>query len=202
MKISRVVMLAACVLSLGGSSKDGAREGPAPQKHQFVVELDPKADVKLGTTDGVRTVEDFSAADKRYAVYEADSADALAKHLEHARLSPKKVTEVKDINSPTRGGGKPAGDQPRKGQKTFVIERKIPGVGTFPDAKKQAISKKSNAAIAEMGGDSIEWVHSYLSDEGTYCVYRATDEDTIRKHGAIAGAPITKVSEARVISVH
>jgi len=201
MKISRVVMLAACVLSFGGSSKDGAREGPAPQKHQFVVELDPKADVKLGTTDGVRTVEDFSAADKRYAVYEADSADALAKHLEHARLSPKKVTEVKDINSPTRGGGKPAGDQPRKGQKTFVIERKIPGVGTFPDAKKQAISKKSNAAIAEIG-DSIEWVHSYLSDEGTYCVYRATDEDTIRKHGAIAGAPITKVSEARVISVH
>ena len=65
----------------------------------------------------------------------------------------------------------------------------------------KAISKKSNAAIAEIG-DSIEWVHSYLSDEGTYCVYRATDEDTIRKHGAIAGAPITKVSEARVISVH
>src|SRR5438874_1250290 len=125
MKMSRVVMLAACALSLGGSSKDGAREGPAPQKHQFVVELDPKADVKLGTTDGVRTVEDFSAADKRYAVYEADSADALAKHLEHARLSPKKVTEVKDINSPTRGGGKPAGDQPRKGQKTFVIDRRI-----------------------------------------------------------------------------
>ena len=201
MKISRVVMLAACVLSLGGSSKDGAREGPAPQKHQFVVELDPKADVKPGTSDGVRTVENFSAADKTYAVYEADSADVLAKYLQHAGLSPRKVTEVKDINSPTRGGGKPAGDQPRKGQKTFVIERKIPGVGTFPDAKKQAISKKSNAAIAEIG-DSIEWVHSYLSDEGTYCVYRATDEDTIRKHGAIAGAPITKVSEARVISVH
>src|SRR5207253_11171424 len=157
---------------------------------------------KLGTTDGMRTVEDFSAADKRYAVYEADSADALAKHLEHARLSPKKVTEVKDINSPRRGGGKPAGDQPRKGQKTFVIERKIPGVGTFPDARKEAISKKSNAAIAEIG-DSIEWVHSYLTNEGTYCVYRATDEATIRKHGAIAGAPITTVSEAQpLISAH
>src|SRR5438105_6286996 len=129
MKISRVVMLAACVLSLGGSSKDGAREGPAPQKHQFVVELDPKADVKLGTTDGVRTVEDFSAADKRYAVYEADSADALAKHLEHARLSPKKVTEVKDINSPTRGGGKPAADNRAKGRKRSATNRKSPASG-------------------------------------------------------------------------
>src|SRR2546423_2511795 len=200
MKIPRVLTLAACALSLGGSSKDLSREAPAPQKHEFVVELDPKADVKPGTSDGVRTVENFSAADKTYAVYEADSADVLAKYLQHAGLSPRKVTEIKDINSPTRGGGKPAGDQPRKGQKTFVIERKIPGVGTFPDAKKQAISKKSNAAIAEIG-DSIEWVHSYLTDEGTYCVYRATGEDTIRKHGAIAGAPITKVSEANLVPV-
>jgi hypothetical protein len=149
----------------------------------------------------VRIVEHYRSADKTYVVYEAESADVLAKYLERVGLSPKKVSQVRDINSPTRGGGKPAGDQPRPGQKTFVIERKIPGVGTFPDAKKQAISRKSNAAIAEIG-DSIEWVHSYLTDEGTYCLYRATDEDTIRKHGAIAGAPITKVSEARVVSVH
>jgi len=200
MTILRVVTLAVCAMSLGGASKELA--APAPQKHEFVVELDPKSKVKPGTTDGVRAVEDFSAADKTYAVFEADGADALAKYLVNAGLSPKKVTEVKDVNSPTRGGGKPAGDQPRKGQKTFVIERKIPGAGTFPDAKKQAISKKSNAAIAEIG-DSIEWVHSYLTDEGTYCVYRATDEDTIRRHGAIAGAPITKVAEAQpVISSH
>lgn len=196
MKRYRFVLLGAFAISLGVSAKDLMREAPAPQKHEFVVELDPKAGVRRATTDEVKTVEDFSSADKTYAVYQADSADALARYLERAGLSPKKVTEVKDINSPIRGGGKPAGEQPRKGQKTFVIERKIPGVGTFPDAKKEAISKKSNAAIAQIG-DSIEWVHSYLTDEGTYCIYRATDEDTIRKHGAIAGAPITKVSEAR-----
>jgi hypothetical protein len=113
-------------------------------------------------------------------------------------MPAKKVTAVKDINSPARGGGKPAGDQPRAGQKTFVIERKIPGVGTFPEERKQAISKKSNAAIAQIG-DSIEWVHSYLTDDGTYCVYRAKDEDTIHKHGAITGSPITKVSEAQAV---
>jgi len=201
MKISRVVMLAVSGLSLGGFAEDSARDAAAPRGHEFVVELDPKTDLKPGTTGGARIVEHFSAADKTYVVYQAESADALAKYLQRAGLSPKKVTQVKDVNSPTRGGGKPAGDQPRPGQKTFVIERKIPGVGTFPGAKKEAISKKSNAAIAEIG-DSIEWVHSYLTDEGTYCLYRATDEDTIRKHGAIAGAPITKVSEARVVSAH
>src|SRR5437870_867435 len=184
MRISRVVILAGCALSFGALAKE------------FVVELDPQTAVKPGTTDGVRTVEGFSTADKTYAIYQADSTDALAMYLQRAGLSPKKVTAVKDVNSPVRGGGKPAGDQPRAGQKTFVIERKIPGVGTFPDARKEAISKKSNAEVAQIG-DSIEWVHSYLTDEGTYCVYRATDEETIRKHGAVAGAPISRVSEAR-----
>jgi hypothetical protein len=201
MKISRVVMLAVFGLPLGGFSEDSARDAAPPRGQEFVVELDPRTDLRPGTTGGVRIVEHFRSADKTYVVYEAESADVLAKDLERVGLSPKKVSQVRDINSPTRGGGKPAGDQPRPGQTTFVIERKIPGVGTFPDAKKQAISRKSNAAIAEIG-DSIEWVHSYLTDEGTYCLYRATDEDTIRKHGAIAGAPITKVSEARVVSVH
>ena len=150
MKMSRVVLLAIGALSVGGS-KDAASEESAPTKHKFVVELAPNAKVKPGTTDGVRTVEDFNAADKTYAVYEAESAQALTKYLEQSGLLPKKVTEVKDINSPTRGGGKAAGEQARNGQKTFVIERKIPGVGTFPDARKEAITKKSNAAIAEIG---------------------------------------------------
>src|SRR5207244_11059398 len=102
-----------------GASKDSAREAAAPQRHQFVVELDPKAEVRPGTTGGVRVVESFSAADKTYAIYEAQSADALAKHLERAALSARRVIQVKDINSPARGGGRPAGDEPRQGQQTF-----------------------------------------------------------------------------------
>src|SRR5689334_721430 len=127
MKRSRFVVVAACAVSLGVLAEAATRVASAPQRREFVVELDPKAKVQPGTTDGVRTVEGFSSADKKYAVYQADSADALARHLERAGLSAKKVTEVKDINSPVRGGGKPAGEQPRRGQKTFVIERKIPG---------------------------------------------------------------------------
>lgn len=46
-------------------------------------------------------------------------------------------------------------------------------------------------------GDGIEWDHSYLTDEGTYCVYRAVDEVKIHQHAAITGAPVNKVSEVR-----
>jgi hypothetical protein len=194
MTVSRAVLPVVFAVSLSAAANDAAPR----QKHRFVVELDPDAGATGGASDGVRAIERFDTADKSYVVVEADSAEALAKHLQRAGVPARKATEVKDVNSPTRGGGKPAADRPRDGQKTFVIERSIPGVGTFPDARKEAISKKSNAAIAQIG-DSIEWVHSYLTDEGTYCVYRATDEGTIRKHGAIAGAPITKISEARVV---
>jgi len=195
MKTLCLVITAVCAFSFATFSK----ESLAPPKREFVVELDPNSDVQLAAVGSVRTVESFGVADKTYAVYQADSASALTKYLQRAGLVPKKVTEVKDMNSPERGGGKPAGDRPRMGQKTYVIERTIPGAGRFPEAKKQAISRKSNAAIAEIG-ESIEWVHSYLTDEGTYCIYRATDEATIRRHGAIAGAPITKVSQAQAVS--
>ena len=62
------------------------------------------------------------------------------------------------------------------------------------------ISQKSNRAIAQIG-NSIEWDHSYLTDEGTYCIYRATDENTIREHGKIAGAPIITIYRVKETSL-
>ena len=82
---------------------------------------------------------------------------------------------------------------PRDGHQVYVIERPIPGVGFFGLDKKEKISKGSIAAMAKLG-DVIEWDHSYLTSEGTYCVYRADDPDTLREHGALAGAPIGKIT--------
>jgi len=61
------------------------------------------------------------------------------------------------------------------------------------------ISQKSNRAIAQIG-NSIEWDHSYLTHEGTYCVYRVTDEETSREHGRIAGAPIVTIYKVKETS--
>lgn len=144
--------------------------------------------------DDVQLRDTFSAQDKEYLVVDASAQTALDASLKKAGVTPKKVIEIRDINSPVRGGGQAAGAKPRDGHKTYVIERNIPGIGTFPDQKKQAIAKKSNAAVSEIG-NGIEWDHSYLTDEGTFCVYRATGEDMIRKHASITGAPVNNISE-------
>lgn len=126
----------------------------------------------------------------------AEDEDAVRDLMRAASATPEKITEVLFINSPTVGGGQPAGAHPRDGHQVYVIERPIPGVGFFRLEKKQKISKGSNAAIAKLG-DIIEWDHSYLTGEGTYCVYRADSPDTLREHGALAGAPIGKITPVR-----
>ena len=91
--------LTLCVLVAAACSKGSNTDPPSKsQKHEFVVELDPGAQVKPGTNDGIRTVEDFGAADKTYAVFEADNADALSKYLASAGMTPKKDIEVREIN--------------------------------------------------------------------------------------------------------
>ncbi len=63
----------------------------------------------------------------------------------------------------------------------------------MPLETQKKISMGSNAALTQVG-EGIEWVHSYLTDEGTYCVYRAVDTDKIVEHGKLADAPIDTIS--------
>lgn len=140
--------------------------------------------------------ETLSAGADSYVVVTAEDEDAVRDLMRAASATPEKITEVLFINSPAVGGGQPAGAHPRDGNQVYVIERPIPGVGFFGLEKKQNISKGSNAAIAKLG-DIIEWDHSYLTGEGTYCVYRADSPDTLREHGALAGAPIGKITPVR-----
>ena len=163
---------------------------------QYVVELDapfaapPEA---LMQQHGLTVNETLSAGADSYVVVTAETEDAVRNLFRSASITPEKISEVLFINSPTVGGGQPAGPKPREGHQVYVIERPIPGVGFFGLDKKQKISKGSNAAIAKLG-DIIEWDHSYLTGEGTYCVYRADSPDTLREHGALAGAPIGKIT--------
>ncbi|MDD9921642.1 MAG: DUF4242 domain-containing protein [Boseongicola sp.] len=163
---------------------------------QFVVELNEPLNPpsqSLLSAHAVSLDETFSAGPDSYAVFSADTQDALETMIASASLEVEKISEVLFVNSPTVGGGEAAGDMPREGHQVFVIERPIPGVGFFGLEKKQKISQNSNAAIEKLG-DTIEWDHSYLTNEGTYCVYRADSSDTLREHGALAGAPIGKIT--------
>ena len=46
-------------------------------------------------------------------------------------------------------------------------------------------------------GPSIQWVHSYVTDNKLYCVYRAPNEDLIREHAQRGGFPCNKISQVR-----
>ena len=51
----------------------------------------------------------------------------------------------------------------------FVIEREIPKVGSFTSAQLGGAAKTSNAALAKLGSD-IQWIHSYVTGEQTFCI--------------------------------
>lgn len=163
---------------------------------QFVIELDePLAppSPELMNQHGVSLDETLSAGADSYAVFSAENVGALESFFSDASVQAEKVSEVLFVNSPAIGGGEPARPKPREGHQVFVIERPIPGVGFFGLEKKQKISQNSNTAVAKLG-EIIEWDHSFLTSEGTYCVYRADSPETLREHGALAGAPIGKIT--------
>jgi Protein of unknown function (DUF4242) len=80
----------------------------------------------------------------------------------------------------------------------FVIEREIPGAGNLTAQQLQAISQKSCTVLHDLG-PSIQWVHSYVTDDKIYCIYIAPDEALVRKHAAQGGFPANKVSEVRMV---
>ena len=185
---------------VAGEKKGEGQVSKVTSPSQYMVVHDPKRGNDIKGAAGIVVVESFSASDRTFTVFNAVTLSDLKNYLKANAITPIKITQVRDINSPVRGGGPKAGDQPRQGHQVFVIERGIPGVGNFPDKKKMAISQKSNRAIAQIG-NSIEWDHSYLTDEGTYCIYRATDENTIREHGKISGAPIIAIYRVKETSL-
>ncbi|MEJ2207201.1 MAG: DUF4242 domain-containing protein [Gemmatimonadota bacterium] len=45
----------------------------------------------------------------------------------------------------------------------------------------------------------MQWQHSYVVDDMTYCVYLAENEDRIREHADRSGFPADRIQEVRDI---
>lgn len=169
--------------------------GTAVSAAQFVVELaEPMTgdDTELKQSLNVSEVERFDASGKSYIVLDAKDEAVLVAFFEAKAISPLKIKNVGFVNSPEVGGGAKAGDVPLPGQQTYVIERPVPGIGDLPIETQKQLSAGSSAALDQIG-DGIEWIHSYLTDESTYCVYRAVDTDKIVEHGRISNFPIDTI---------
>ncbi len=80
----------------------------------------------------------------------------------------------------------------------FVIERNIPSAGKLTPAELQAISATSCGVLRELG-PSIQWVHSYVTDDKIYCVYNAPNEAMVREHAKQGGFPANCVSQVRSV---
>ncbi len=76
----------------------------------------------------------------------------------------------------------------------YIIERDIPEVGTFERDQLREAAEKSNEVLRQLAPD-IQWQHSYVAGDKTFCVYLANDEDVIRKHAEMSGFPATKITE-------
>ena len=80
----------------------------------------------------------------------------------------------------------------------YVIEREMPGVGKLSPQDLKMASQTSCSVIKELGPE-IQWVHSYVTDNKLYCIYRAPSEEMIREHGQRGGFPVNKISEVRTL---
>lgn len=78
--------------------------------------------------------------------------------------------------------------------KRYIIERDIPGIGQMSVTELCGASRASNQALAKVG-PNIQWQHSYVAQDKTYCVYIADSEEAIREHSEISGIPFSSITE-------
>lgn len=78
----------------------------------------------------------------------------------------------------------------------FVIEREIPGAGNLGASDLKGVSQTSCDVLRDLGPD-IQWVHSYVTDDKIYCIYRAPDEAMIREHASRGGFPANAIHQVR-----
>jgi len=81
--------------------------------------------------------------------------------------------------------------------KRYVIERDLPGVGGMSNAELGGAAKTSNAALEQIPG--VQWEHSYVASDKTFCIYLAESEERIHEHAAKSGFQASRVTEVLTV---
>ncbi len=82
--------------------------------------------------------------------------------------------------------------------KRYVIERDIPNVGKMSREQLRQTAVTSCEASAKLYG-KIQWEHSYVTGDKTFCIYLADSEASILEHARLSGFPATKITETRTV---
>ncbi|MFN3143894.1 MAG: DUF4242 domain-containing protein [Paracoccaceae bacterium] len=59
-------------------------------------------------------------------------------------------------------------------------------------------ARTSNDALAQLS-PRVQWQHSYVAGDKTFCVYLAEDEAAIREHAEISGFPANTITEIATV---
>ena len=83
----------------------------------------------------------------------------------------------------------------------FMIERDIPAIGTSERDALRDASAASNSVLSAMQseGKSIQWEHSYVVQDKTFCIYQSESADLIDEHAERSGFPASTVTEIRAV---
>jgi Protein of unknown function (DUF4242) len=76
----------------------------------------------------------------------------------------------------------------------YVIERDLPGAGDLSPQQLKAVSQKSCGVLMNLG-PTVQWVHSYVTQDKIYCIYIAPNEQLVRDHASQGGFPANRISE-------
>ena len=82
--------------------------------------------------------------------------------------------------------------------KTYVIEREIPNAGKLNADELKSISQTSCTVLKELGPD-IQWIHSYVTGNKIYCIYKAKNKDMIIEHAKKGGFPANSINEVSTV---
>ncbi len=82
--------------------------------------------------------------------------------------------------------------------KRYIIQRDLPDVGKATAEQIRATTDASNAALDQLA-PKVQWVESYLTDDESYCVYLAENEELIKEHGRLSGIPVGEITEVKRI---
>lgn len=82
--------------------------------------------------------------------------------------------------------------------KRYVIERDIPNIGASSEQDLSGAAATSNSALAKLA-PRVQWEHSYVAGDKTFCIYLAEDEQAIREHAEISGFPASVITEVKAM---
>ena len=83
-------------------------------------------------------------------------------------------------------------------QPQFVIERDVPNAGRLSHAELVALSTRSCKVLDQLG-PSLQWIHSYVTQDKIYCIYSTDDAALIRRHAELGGFPANRISQVAAI---